>query len=97
MVVCGFVSEYTLDEPQKVLSPRVYHHLLWKSASLRAFLFSDYPEEIPNHLNELMALQAKGELNVNIDPRLFKGLDQLTEAMDHLYKGKNTGRVLLYL
>ncbi len=39
LVVCGFVSEYT-SGAQSVDAPRVYHQLLWKSASVRGFLYS---------------------------------------------------------
>ncbi|MGB3588442.1 MAG: zinc-binding dehydrogenase [Tunicatimonas sp.] len=95
IVVCGFVSEYLQKET--VTSPRIYHQLLWKSASIRSFLFSDFPEQIPTHLQKLIGLISEGKLNVTIDPKKFKGIDCVVEAMDYLYSGSNNGRVVVEL
>ena len=96
LVVCGFVSEYT-SGAQPVDAPRIYHELLWKSASVRAFLYSDFPELIPPHLGELIQLTAAQQLTVRIDPREFVGLHRVSSAMDYLYQRKNTGRVVIKL
>jgi NADPH-dependent curcumin reductase CurA len=97
LLVCGFVSEYQQNEPSQITSPRIYHQLLWKSASVRGFLFSHYPELIPQHLQEMMGLMAEGKLKVQIDPTEFKGVENLPKAMDHLFEGKNKGKVVLSL
>jgi len=96
LVVCGFVSEYTAGA-QTVEAARIYHDLLWKSASVRAFLYSDYPELIPEHLLKLISSMQKGDLKVIMDDQEFLGLENVSKAMDYLYQGKNTGRVVVKL
>ncbi len=95
LVVCGFVSEYQLDTPEVISSPRVYHDLLWKSASVRAFLFSDFPELIPVHLQKLMEMTASGKLNIIVDTKEFIGTEGVKEALNYMYDGKNQGKVIV--
>ncbi|MCC5920943.1 MAG: zinc-binding dehydrogenase [Cyclobacteriaceae bacterium] len=95
LVICGFISEYESDEPAKVLSERIYHRLLWKSASVRAFLFSDFPELIPEHLQRLFGLLASGELEVKIDEKVFKGVGEVPNALAWMYARKNIGKVVI--
>lgn len=95
VVICGFVSEYLQQDT--ITAPRIYHQLLWKSASIRGFLFSDFPEQIPPHLQKLIGLLAEGKLKVSIDPKKFKGIDSIVDAMDYLYSGSNNGRVVVEL
>ncbi|MGB3617760.1 MAG: zinc-binding dehydrogenase [Catalinimonas sp.] len=96
VVVSGFVGEY-VDGAVSVDAPRIYHQLLWKSASVRAFLFSDYPEHIQTHLEKLIGQVASGELQVQIDPTPFRGLDAVADAMDHLFARRNRGKVTVRL
>ncbi len=95
IVVCGFVSEYLQQDT--ITAPRIYHQLLWKSASIRGFLFSDFPEQIPAHLQKLIGLLTEGKLQVSIDSKKFKGVDAIVDAIDYLYSGKNSGRVVVEL
>lgn len=96
LIICGFVSEYT-NGAQTVNAPRIYHQLLWKSASVRGFLYSDFPELIPQHLGKLIQLMTQQQISVQIDSKAFVGLESVVEAMDYLYQGKNTGRVVVKL
>jgi hypothetical protein len=95
VIICGFVSEYLQQDT--VTAPRIYHQLLWKSASIRGFLFSDFPEQIPTHLQKLIGLLTEGKLKVSIDSKKFKGVDSILDAMDYLYSGSNNGRVVVEL
>ncbi len=95
LVICGFISEYQQQEPVRVTSPRIYHKLLWKSASVRGYLYSDYPELIPQHLQHLMGLLHDGKLDVKIDPVRFEGVEAVIDAMDHLHNGRNKGKVVI--
>ncbi|MDG1264864.1 MAG: zinc-binding dehydrogenase [Ilumatobacter sp.] len=92
LLICGFVSEYT-SGPQKVMEERIYHTLLWKSAQVRAFLFSHWPEQIPEHLAKNIERVESGEVDPLIDPTEFNGVDQAIEAVEFLHSGKNIGKV----
>lgn len=94
VVVCGFISEYA-DGPFEVTAPRIYHKLLWKSAQIRAFLFTDWPDEIPVHIARLFELVEAGQLSTMVDPTEFLGVDAITDAVDHLQSGRNRGKVVV--
>lgn len=94
MVILGFVSEYQ-SGPEAVMTPRIYHTLLWKSASLHGFLFSDYPELIPEHMGKLLQDFFAGKLSGNVDATPFRGVAAVPEAIDHLHNGRNVGKVIV--
>lgn len=92
ILICGFVSEYT-SGPQEVMEQRIYHKLLWKSAQIRAFLFSHWPEQIPEHLAKNIARVESGEVDPLIDPTMFAGVDDAIIAVEFLHSGQNIGKV----
>lgn len=94
ILICGFVSEYT-SGPQDHTAPRIYHKLLWKSASIKAFLFAHWPEELPGQLQYLVDLVATGKLDPVIDTAVFEGVDDAINAVEFLHSGKNTGKVIV--
>lgn len=94
IVVIGFISEYHGD-PQIITAPRLYHQLLWKSATVRGFLFSDYVPEIPTYMGKMMALFEAGQLHAHVDPTPFVGIDAVPDAVEHLQTGKNAGKVIV--
>jgi NADPH-dependent curcumin reductase CurA len=97
LIICGYVSEYTSDAPEVVCAPRIYHQLLWKSATVQAFLFSHYVEHIPAHLGRLMELYGNGSLTAAVDPTEFRGLESIPDAVEHLYRGANRGKIIVRL
>ena len=94
ILICGFVSEYT-SGPQEVLEQRIYHKLLWKSAQIRAFLFSHWPEQIPEHIQANLELVQSGKVDPLIDPTVFNGVDDAVNAVEFLHSGKNIGKVIV--
>ena len=94
ILICGFISEYT-SGPQEVLEQRIYHKLLWKSAQIRAFLFSHWPEQIPEHIQANLALVQSGKVEPLIDPTVFNGVDDAVNAVEFLHSGKNIGKVIV--
>ena len=94
IVICGFISEYT-SGPQPVTAPRIYHKLLWKSAQLRAFLFSHWPDELPGHIVANLALVESGSVDPLVDRRVFNGLEQVVDAVEYLHAGGNSGKVVI--
>ena len=94
ILICGFISEYQ-DGPQEILAPRIYHKLLWKSAQLRGFLFSDWPDRFHEHLARNMQLIEDGLVDPQIDPQAFVGVDGVVDAVEYLHNGGNTGKVVV--
>ncbi|HEX8704656.1 MAG TPA: zinc-binding dehydrogenase, partial [Myxococcaceae bacterium] len=97
LVVCGYISEYRQDRAQKVLQPRIYEALLWKSASVRGFIYFRYESLMAPHLTELVGLVLSGKLNVVMDPTRFVGIESCVDAVEHLHSGKNIGKVLVQM
>lgn len=94
MVILGFVSEYQ-EGTESVTAPRIYEKLLWKSASLHGFLFSDYPELVPEHLTARLQDFFAGKITGNVDPTSFKGIKAIPDAIDYLHNGRNVGKVIV--
>jgi len=94
ILICGFISEYK-NGPQEVVAPRIYHKLLWKSAQLRGFLHSDWPECFHEHLAHNIQLIDEGLIDPQIDPKGFLGVDQAIDAVEYLHSGQNTGKVVV--
>lgn len=97
LVVCGYISEYRQDQAEKVLQPRLYEALLWKSASVRGFIYFRYESLLAPHLTELVGLVLSGKLNVVVDPTRFVGIESCVDAVEHLHSGRNIGKVLVQM
>lgn len=94
LVSIGYVSEY-VDGVESVTEPRVYAHLLQKSASVRAFFLPHFVRHYRAHLASLTALVASGRLRVEVDPTEFVGVDQVADAVEHLHSGQSRGKVVV--
>ena len=94
IVVLGFVSEYK-TEPQIITAPRIYHQLLWKSAMVRGFLYSDYVPQIGEHMAKLLGLMSEGKLRAITDPTEFVGIESVADAVEYLHSGANVGKVIV--
>jgi NADPH-dependent curcumin reductase CurA len=70
--------------------------LLLKSASMRGFYLGNHMEDVAPHAMKLMGLVTEGKIKVVTDCSL-KGLEHIADAVDYLYAGKNTGKVLVDL
>ena len=49
------------------------------------------------HFKKLIQLQESQKLKSCVDPKEFKGLDQVADAVDYLYDGGNVGKVVVSL
>lgn len=96
LVICGCISEYQ-SGPVEVQQARIYHKLLWKCASLRAYIFNRYPEHLPQKLTELIEAYQSGELEVVVDSKRFEGVESVVDAVDHMYAGKNIGKIIVHI
>jgi hypothetical protein len=95
LVSLGYFSEYA-SEPEAVKQRRVYHRLMWKSASVLGCLVPlHHAEEMPSHRNKLFELYAGGQLRPVVDPTEFEGLDSVADAVEHSVKGRACGKVVV--
>ncbi len=95
VVICGYISEYTDDKLEQVTRQRIYGDILWKSASVRGFIFSDFPEVFAEKSQKLTQLLIEGKLKLLTEPTVFKGVEQITDAVDFMHQGKNKGKIVV--
>ncbi len=95
LAIVGYISEYLSSELELVNRPRIYNKLLWKSASLRGFLFTDYLEYLPEKQSRLMELISTGKIKPAVDSTEFKGVESIVDAVEYLYSGENRGKVIV--
>jgi NADPH-dependent curcumin reductase CurA len=94
LITIGAISEYE-GEPEMVTSPRIYYKLLRKSASLHGFWLMHYLHLLPRYAESMIAAVNEGRLLASVDPTEFRGVESAVEAIEYLYAGKNTGKVVV--
>jgi len=94
LVVIGAMSEYE-SGPQEVTRVRDLYKLLNKSASIRGFWLMHFLRDVPEHAARLLQLIANGQLKATYDPTVFRGVEGALDAIEYMYAGKNTGKVLV--
>lgn len=107
IIVIGAVSGYTDgsawttktadDASTKKDQTPLSFKLLQKSASLRGFFLNHFIADIPSHVTKLMSLIQSKKLNAGVDPTTFTGLEGVPEALDHMYKRLNVGKLVVQM
>jgi len=93
VVICGAISQYNATQPH---GPANYMQLLVERASMTGFLVFDYAERYPEAIAELAQWLQAGELQSRED--VVRGdLDQFPEVLLRLFRGENTGKLILKL
>jgi hypothetical protein len=90
----GYVSEYK-DGPEPVTDERIYTTLIAKSASIRGFFLPHFAEHFRSHMNKLLRQYRGGTLDIAIDDNVFKGVEAVPDAVEHLQSGKSVGKVVV--
>jgi len=94
-LICG--SANSINPRDREHDTNAFEKIYWKSASIRAFQNSQFPEYDQEASDELFSANARGELRVRIDGRRFEGLTQIPDAVEHLLSGGSIGKVVVAL
>ncbi len=94
LVMIGAISEYETG-PEIVAKPRIYYKLLSKSASIRGFWLMHYFRQIGDYVPRLIQLMDDGKLLAAVDSQSFIGVTGALDAIEYMYQGKNTGKVVV--
>jgi len=97
MVIIGYITEYMDAKPERLDDVRIYHRLLFKSASVRSMFFNHFIEYIPEHMMRLMGLYNDNKLQIEVDPTVFNGLEAAADAVEYLHSGQSKGKVVVTL
>ncbi|MEO7131531.1 MAG: zinc-binding dehydrogenase [Dermatophilaceae bacterium] len=95
LVTAGHSADIGPGRPTPVLAPRVYEHLYWTSASIIGFQNAHYAEHHAEALGRILEWDARGLLEVAIDPTPFTGLESVPAAVEHLARGRSQGKVVV--
>jgi NADPH-dependent curcumin reductase len=94
VVICGAISQYNAEQPPK--GPAHYMQLLVMRASMTGFLVFDFALRYSEGLAQLAEWLAHGELHSREDV-VRGGLAKFPETFLMLFRGENTGKLILQL
>jgi len=94
LVIIGYITEY-LHTPEVVTGQRIYYKLLGKSASLRSMFLPHFIRQVPEHTAKLLELFKNGQLQVAVDPTVFRGVESVVDAVEYLHSGVSSGKVVV--
>lgn len=93
VIICGAISQYDgkLDKPE--LGPRFLQHLLFQRASIQGILARDYNHRMEEMLEVVSPWVKNGE--IVFQETIVEGFENLPEALNSLFEGKNLGKLLV--
>jgi NADPH-dependent curcumin reductase CurA len=94
VVICGAISQYNAVEPPK--GPANYMQLLVMRASMTGFLVFDFAKRYREGVAQLAEWLQDGKL-VSREDVVRGGLEQFPEVFLMLFRGENTGKLILQL
>jgi NADPH-dependent curcumin reductase CurA len=90
VVLCGAISQYNEDHP---VGPRNYLQLIIKRARMEGFLILDYLNRFPAAQLEMAGWVMEGQIHHR--EHVVEGLERAGEALNLLFSGGNTGKVVV--
>ena len=93
VVICGAISQYNATDG--IRGPANYLSLLVNHASMTGFVVSDYLDRWAEGAKEMAGWLAAGELKTRED--IVEGFETFPDALLRLFKGENTGKLVLAL
>ncbi|MGB0132323.1 NADP-dependent oxidoreductase [Dokdonella sp.] len=91
IVICGAISQYNSTEP--VAGPANYLSLLVNRASMTGMIVFDYVARYGEAASEMAGWMQQGKLKTRED--IVDGLETFPETLLKLFKGENTGKLVL--
>jgi NADPH-dependent curcumin reductase len=93
VVICGAISQY--NNTSALRGPSNYLSLLVNHASMTGFVMSDYLDRYAEAVREMAGWLASGELVSRED--IAEGLENFPDTLLRLFRGENTGKLVLRL
>lgn len=90
VVLCGAISQYNEDRP---VGPKNYLQLIVTRSRMEGFLILDYLDRFPGAQLEMAGWVMEGRIHHR--EHVVQGLDHAGEALNLLFSGGNTGKVVV--
>ena len=91
IALCGLISQYNEAVPPP--GPRFFGNVLIKRARIEGFIILDYAARFPEAFAALGNWMSQGRLRYRTD--IVDGLEQAPIAINRLFDGANTGKLLV--
>jgi len=93
VVLCGAISTYNEDGPPP--GPSNYLNLLVRRGRMEGFIILDYLDRFPEAQIEMAGWIAEGKIKSS--EHIVEGLEKAPDALNLLFSGGNTGKVIVAL
>jgi len=90
VVICGAISQYNESVPA---GPRNYVSLIFKRARMEGFLILDYLDRFPEAQAKMFEWVLGGQIHHR--EHVVEGLEHAGDALNMLFTGENTGKVIV--
>jgi NADPH-dependent curcumin reductase len=90
VVLCGAISQYNEDRP---VGPRNYFSLITRRARMEGFLILDYLDQFPEAQVAMAGWVMEGAIKHR--EQVVEGLEHSVDALNLLFSGGNTGKVVV--
>ena len=91
VVICGLISSYNTKEP--VPGPYMFRNLIMRRLTVRGFVILDHEDRFPDAMAALAGWLAEGRLTMPL--HIVDGLEAAPKALNLLYTGGNTGKLMV--
>ncbi|HEX4187759.1 MAG TPA: NADP-dependent oxidoreductase [Solirubrobacteraceae bacterium] len=91
VVLCGAISSY--NERGAIAGPANYRNLIVKRGRMEGFLILDYLDRFPEAQAEIAGWLGSGQIKAA--EHVVEGLERAPEALNLLFTGGNTGKVIV--
>lgn len=91
--LCGLISQYNAEG--EAYGPKHFAQILMKRAFLKGFIISDFAHQFPEGIAYLSSLLKKGQLTYQ--ETVLNGLDSLPDAVNMLFRGENSGKLIVQI
>ena len=91
--VCGMISQYNADRPQP--GPTTLMAIIPKRLKLQGFIVSDHLDRRADFVRDVATWMAEGK--VAYRETIVSGLENAPEAFMGLFRGKNTGKMVVQI
>jgi|TARA_R100000049_G_C1942232_1_gene86568 hypothetical protein len=91
VVICGLISSYNTKEP--VPGPYMFRNLIMRRLTVRGFVILDHEDRFPDAMAALAGWLAQSRLTMPL--HIVEGLEAAPKALNLLYTGGNTGKLMV--
>ncbi|MEE2892990.1 MAG: NADP-dependent oxidoreductase [Pseudomonadota bacterium] len=92
--LCGLIAGYNDgDNSTGMAGPNNYQMLLMKRVLVKGFIIIDYFPQFPQGIAEMAGWLASGQIKYDTD--IVDGLENAVDAVNRLFDGANTGKLLV--